>query len=365
MESVVMENLFGGIYKGIKVLITGHTGFKGSWIALWLEKMGAELYGISLEPPTQPNHYDLLSLNIQSFTQDINDYNKLNTIIKNISPEIIFHLAAQPLVRQSYSEPLYTLETNIIGTANILESVKNLPDLKAVVVITSDKCYENKEWVWGYRENESMGGKDPYSASKGCAELITSAYRNSFFAESNGALICTARAGNVIGGGDWASGRIISDIVEAVSNSSKVFLRYPNATRPWQYVLEPLSGYLTLGWKLLKGEKDKADAWNFGPNMENNVTVLELVKEAQKTWDKILFDFDKNNNLSEAGFLMLDSSKAIKLLDWHPVWGFSKTVSYTMQWYKEFYQNNKVISEKILTDYITSAKELRLVWCRI
>lgn len=362
MENMEIEKLFGKIYKNKKVLITGHTGFKGSWLAYWLQLMGADVYGIALEPTSKPNHFELLDLKINSYIQDINDFTGTDRIIQNIKPEIIFHLAAQPLVRLSYKEPLNTLSTNIIGTANILEAARKLDDLKALVIITSDKCYENKEWVWGYRENEAMGGKDPYSASKGCAEIITSAYNNSFFNNDSSALIATARAGNVIGGGDWAKDRIMTDIVESASNNKKVFLRFPQATRPWQYVLEPLSGYLTLGWYLLENKRNYTGAWNFGPNYENNVSVLELVKKSQKHWDRINFDFDRDNHPYEADFLMLDSSKAIKLLEWKPVWGFDKTVENTIKWYKNFYDNSEILSFEILKNYINEAKKLNVKW---
>lgn len=362
METLEINNLFGGIYKNRRVLITGHTGFKGSWLSYWLYLMGAKVFGISLEPPTRPNHYDLLDFKIDSYIQDINDLKETEKIIQKINPEVIFHLAAQPLVRLSYQEPLNTLTTNIIGTANILEAARQLTTLKAVVVITSDKCYENKEWVWGYREHEAMGGKDPYSASKGCSEIVTSAYRNSFFNQSGSALIASARAGNVIGGGDWAKDRILTDIVTSASKSESVFLRFPNATRPWQYVLEPLSGYLMLGWQLLEGRQSSAEAWNFGPNNEGNVTVMELVIEATKHWDKIKFEFDKVAHPHEAGFLMLDSSKAAKLIHWRPVWDFNTTVKHTINWYKAYYESGRLLTDEIIQAYITDAKQKHIQW---
>ncbi len=367
MEKLEITQLFGGIYKGKKVLVTGHTGFKGSWLTYWLKQMGAEVFGLALDPPTQPNHFDLLQMDMKSYIQDISDTVKVKEVLLEINPDIIFHLAAQPIVRLSYQDPVSTYMTNIMGTVNILDAARYLTNLKAVVIITSDKCYDNKEWIWGYRENEAMGGKDPYSSSKGCAELITNAYRNSFFngTTDNSVLIATARAGNVIGGGDWASDRILTDIVTTVSTSSSVFLRYPGATRPWQYVLEPLSGYLTLGWHLLMGGGIYAEAWNFGPNAENNVSVLELVKEAQKNWDKVIFDFDKGNHPHEAGFLMVDSTKAFKLLKWEPVWGFSKTVEKTINWYKNFYEKRTVITEEVLLSYILDASQKDIPWSRI
>jgi CDP-glucose 4,6-dehydratase len=370
MENLEINKLFGGIYQGKRVLVTGHTGFKGSWLALWLKKMGAEVYGLALDPPSQPNHFELLKLDIKSYIQNICDLSRVKVILEEINPEIIFHLAAQPIVRLSYQDPVHTYMTNVMGTVNILEASRKLLNLKAIIVITSDKCYDNKEWIWGYRENESLGGKDPYSSSKGCAELVTSAYRNSFYnvpinSTKKSVLIASARAGNVIGGGDWASDRILTDIVSAASDSSSVFLRYPGATRPWQYVLEPLSGYLTLGWNLLKGKIEFADAWNFGPGSGNNVTVLELVIEAKKSWNKISFDFDKGEHPHEAGFLMLDSTKAMKLLQWQAIWGFSKTVEKTILWYKCYIENQDVISESTLIEYIHDARIKDVPWSRI
>lgn len=362
MENMEISSLFGGKYKNRRVLVTGHTGFKGSWLSYWLSRLGAQVSGISLSPPTNPNHFELLNFEIESYIQDINNFPITNKIIQKINPEIIFHLAAQPLVRLSYKEPINTLTTNIIGSANILEAARQLTDIKAIVVITSDKCYENKEWIWGYRENEAMGGKDPYSASKGCAEIVTSAYRNSFFNHPGSPLIGSARAGNVIGGGDWAKDRILTDIVTSASKSEMVYLRFPNATRPWQYVLEPLSGYLTLGWQLLEGKQAFAEAWNFGPNNESNVTVMELVNEATKHWDNIIFDYDKGEHPHEAGFLMLDSSKAIKLLHWKPIWNFQVTVDKTISWYKSFYETGKVLTGEILQEYIADARKLNIPW---
>lgn len=365
MEKLGINKLFGGIYKNKKVLVTGHTGFKGSWLCLWLEKMGAEVFGLALDPPTTPNHYTLLNLNIKSYIQDICNLGKVTQILHEINPDIIFHLAAQPLVRLSYQDPVATYTTNIMGTVNILEASRELSNLKAVVIITSDKCYENKEWHWGYRENEAMGGKDPYSSSKGCSELVTSAYRNSFFINSNSALVASARAGNVIGGGDWASDRIVTDLVISASNFTSVYLRFPYATRPWQYVLEPLSGYLTLGWHLLNGEKEFSEGWNFGPGINNNVTVLELVNEVKKNWSNIKFEFDKGEHPHEAGFLMLDSTKSNKLLNWHPVWDFKKTVAKTIEWYKDYYELDKVSTTEILYEYISNAREKEILWSRV
>lgn len=367
MENLDLEKLFEGIYQGKKVLITGHTGFKGSWLIYWLYKMGAVVFGLALDPPTHPNHLGLLNFVHKSYIQDINDKDRVRIILNEINPEIIFHLAAQPLVRLSYEEPYQTYLTNVMGTVNILEASKSLNNLKAIIVVTSDKCYDNKEWLWGYRENEAMGGKDPYSSSKGCAELVTAAYRHSYFNPDNygkdhQVLIASARAGNVIGGGDWAADRILPDVVKATNETNEVVLRYPGATRPWQHVLEPLSGYLALGCQLLEGKKEFADGWNFGPNYGNNVTVLELVKEAQKNWDKIKYSIDRNQQPHEAGSLMLDSSKAIKLLKWEPVWSFAKTVEHTINWYKEFYEKSNVKTDSTLMNYIMDAQSGSVLW---
>ncbi len=362
-----INHLFGGTYRGRKVLITGHTGFKGSWLAYWLNRMGAEVHGIALEPDTNPAHFSLLDFPCHSSIVNINDKELLATRIKEINPEIIFHLAAQPLVRLSYEQPLETLMTNIMGTAHVLDATRNLESLQAIVVVTSDKCYDNKEWIWGYRENEAFGGKDPYSASKGCAEIVTASYRNSYFnpatwGQDHHVLMASARAGNVIGGGDWAMDRIVPDMVKAASAGEKVYLRYPGATRPWQHVLEPLSGYLCLGWQLLEGKKEFAEGWNFGPDQSNNVSVLELVKAANEVWNDIQFDFNREPQPHEAGFLMLDSSKAKKLLKWNPVWGFQETLSVTINWYKSYYTQNQVDTQNDLEHYIAGAIEKKILW---
>ena len=367
MENLEINKLFGGIYKGKKILVTGHTGFKGSWLIYWLQKMGANVFGLALEPSTNPNHLELLNFSYASYIQDINDIDNVKRILTQVDPEIIFHLAAQPLVRLSYEQPYQTYLTNVMGTVNLLEASRNLKNIKVIIVVTSDKCYENKEWIWGYRENDPMGGKDPYSSSKGCAELVTAAYRNSYYnplknGNENQVLLASARAGNVVGGGDWAADRIIPDIVRAAAKSNSVVLRYPGATRPWQHVLEPLSGYLTLCWELLKGKSDFAEAWNFGPNYENNITVLELVKKSQKCWPSIRFKVEKKGDVHEAGLLMLDSSKANKLLMWEPVWNLAKTIEFTINWYKEFYEKGTINTDNTLINYIKDAQSKSLLW---
>lgn len=362
MEGMELSHLFGGIYKGKKVLVTGHTGFKGSWLVLWLEAMGAKVYGISLEAETHPNHISLINFKGQSYIQDINDTAALREKIESIEPEIVFHLAAQALVRRSYDQPVETFLTNIIGTANVLDACKNLPSLRAIVVITTDKCYENREWLWPYRENDPLGGKDPYSASKACAEIVAASYRHSFYTSSSSVLLATARAGNVIGGGDWAQDRIIPDLVRAAESGKPLQLRYPQATRPWQHVLEPLSGYLMLGWKLLEGENDFATAWNFGPDASSNVAVIDLVKTSLDLWPSVKYEFLEQDQPHEANLLMLDSSKAGKLLQWRNVWSFGEVVKHTIQWYKNYYDSKKINSTEDLKDYVASARSQSLIW---
>ena len=318
--------MFNRIYHNTRVLITGHTGFKGSWLALWLSTMGANVTGYSLPPPTEPNHFDLLGLDINSIIGDIRDAEKLKRVFKEQQPEIVFHLAAQPIVRFSYKDPVETFSSNVMGTINVFEASRESGTVRAIVNVTSDKCYENREWPWGYREIDPLGGYDPYSASKGCAELITSCWRNSFFnlkdyGSTHHTLLASGRAGNVIGGGDWAADRLIPDMMRAVSQNGKVKIRNPHATRPWQHVLEPLSGYLLLGQRLLEGRKEFAEAWNFGPSDDGNATVEEIVGQVKKAWPKIDYEIQCDSDQPhEAGMLRLDCSKARAKLQWRPVW---------------------------------------------
>jgi CDP-glucose 4,6-dehydratase len=361
-----MINLFSGIFKDKTVLVTGHTGFKGSWLVYWLNEMGARVIGYSLAPPTAPNHFTLLSLDMVSIIGDIRDADKLNTIFEKYKPDLVFHLAAQPLVRQSYSDPLETYETNVIGTLKIFEACRK-HNVKAIINITSDKAYENQEWIWGYRENDPMGGFDPYSSSKGCAEILTSSYRNSFFnpeqfKKSHNTLLASCRAGNVIGGGDWAKDRLITDIMQSVSLDKKVKLRNPDATRPWQHVLEPLSGYLFLAQKLLQEKTSFAGSWNFGPS-HGGLTVEQVVKSIKKHWDRINYEIEKNKNQPhEANLLKLDCSKANTLLKWKDVWNSDTTFEKTVKWYKEYYENNNTLTSKDLNSYIDAAKNKKLAW---
>lgn len=363
-----INNLFNNIYKNKTVLVTGHTGFKGSWLIFWLKKMGANVIGYSLNIPTQPNHISLLEIDITSVQGDIRDENKLYEVFETYKPEIVFHLAAQSLVRASYENPIETYETNVIGTLKVFEACRK-NNVKAIINITSDKAYENKEWIWGYRENDPMGGYDPYSSSKGCADLLANSYRNSFFnlkeyKKTHNTLLASCRAGNVIGGGDWAKDRLITDIMISVSQNKKVSIRNPKATRPWQHVLEPLSGYLHIGQKLLEEKVEFAEAWNFGPSDEKSITVKEVVENVKKYWDKIDYEIHSDlNQLHEANLLKLDCSKAHTLLKWKDVWDSETTFMKTVKWYKSFYEKNEnILTSSDLENYILDAKAKKIEW---
>ncbi|WP_333804546.1 CDP-glucose 4,6-dehydratase [Sulfurospirillum sp.] len=369
MESLVMKHLFGGIYKDKTILVTGHTGFKGSWLVYWLKQMGANVIGYSLEAPTQPNHLALLDLDMISIAGDIRDLEKLEQTFATYKPDIVFHLAAQALVRPSYANPIETYETNVIGTLKVFEVCRK-HQVKAIVNITSDKAYENREWVWGYRENDPMGGYDPYSSSKGCADLLATSYRNSYFNSSeykhtHHTLLATCRAGNVIGGGDWAQDRLMTDIMVSVSQGKKVSIRNPKATRPWQHVLEPLSGYLHIGQKLLEEQVEFADAWNFGPSDEGSICVEEVVLHVKQHWDKIDYEINQTpNQLHEANLLKLDCSKAHIKLHWKDVWESEKTFEKTVKWYKAFYEKNELLTQYDLKNYVKDAQEKKIEWSK-
>lgn len=368
MENMGMKSLFGGIYNGKRVLVTGHTGFKGSWLSFWLSKMGANLSGYSLVPPTSPNHFDLIRPDMNSIVGDIRDFENLMTVFSRLKPDIVFHLAAQPIVRHSYINPQDTFSTNVVGTINVFEASRLTGSVKAVINITSDKCYENREWVWGYRETDPLGGYDPYSASKGCAEIITNCWRSSFFnlkdyGIKHKLLLASCRAGNVIGGGDWAVDRLIPDIARSVENEKKVLIRNPSAIRPWQHVLDPLSGYLMLGQRLLKGDINFAEAWNFGPFDGESTSVGRIVEIAKELWPKICYETGvATNHLHEAGSLRLDSSKSLAILKWLPVWDTKTAVKKTTQWYRAFYENRKARSNEDLDDYVLEAVNRKISW---
>lgn len=356
--------LFGDIYRGKRVLLTGHTGFKGSWLALWLHELGAEVIGISLSPITTPNHWDLLALPIDDRRLDIRNAQALMQAMKEVEPEIVFHLAAQPLVRRSYRDPLETWSTNVMGTANVMEACRKTPSVRAIVVITSDKCYENREWPWGYRENDRLGGHDPYSASKAGAELVAASYRNAFFSKEAAPLLATARAGNVVGGGDWSEDRLIPDLIRALENKQSLEIRAPQATRPWQHVLESLSGYLLLGQKLLIGDKTFADAWNFGPEPEGNCTVAEVLGKLSRYWQNLCWHVTEKPQPHEAKLLYLDSAKARSQLHWQPVWAIDVTLAKTAEWYRAWLESGQIISRQQLAHYVATAAQAGLEWAK-
>jgi len=326
-------------WKGKKVYLTGHTGFKGSWLSLWLQNMGALVKGYSLEANTKPALFTIANVaeEMESEIGDIRDLEQLTKSMVSFKPDILIHMAAQPLVRLSYKEPVDTYTTNVIGTVNVLEAARKCTNLKAIVSVTTDKCYENKERERGYRENEPMGGHDPYSSSKGCAELVTSAYRRSFFSSENTGSLASARAGNVIGGGDWAEDRLIPDILRAFEKSEPVIIRNPLSTRPWQHVLEPLSGYLVLAQELVLNGDEFAEGWNFGPKDEDCKPVSWILDQMVTSWgNNASWSIDKNNNPHEAGFLKLDCSKASNRLKWNPKWNLQETLEMIVNWHQNY-----------------------------
>ena len=350
-------------YKGKRVLVTGHTGFKGGWLVLWLKHLGAEVCGYALEPNTDPNLFTAakVSENIKSVIGDILDENTLNKTFEDFKPEIVFHLAAQPLVRLSYSEPIKTYETNVIGTLKVLEAARKMSSVKAFVNITTDKCYENKEVTRPYKEDDPFGGYDMYSSSKGCAEILSSSYRRSFLQDSGYAL-ATVRAGNVIGGGDWALDRLVPDCIRAIESNQIIEIRKPHATRPWQHVLEPLSGYLLLGHLLLTEGKKYAEGFNFGPDNKSILTVEEVAKQVIKSYGKGEIKVHKKDNLHEANLLTLDITKAREVLHWIPSLTVEQAIEKTVAWYKNFYEvkNMEDFSLSQIKEY-----EVNLLWNKI
>jgi len=359
------------IFKGKKVLITGHTGFKGSWLTLWLYSLGAKIIGISDNIPYKNSHFSLLNIKnkISHNLEDIRNYKKIEKIILKTKPDFIFHLAAQSLVQKSYNYTLDTWEVNLMGTVNMLEVLKKIKNNCTAIFVTSDKCYFNAEQAWGYRENDKLGGKDPYSGSKGSAELAIFSYFNSFFKNSKKIRIGIGRAGNVIGGGDWAEGRIVPDCMRSVIKNKNVILRNPNSTRPWQHVLEPLSGYLSLASNLSKSKKLNGEAFNFGPQLDQNFNVKELVIEMKKNWSNVKWKISATNKKKyEASLLKLNFDKALHYLDWKPVWNFNETSFFTSNWYKNFFQNKKKNIYKYslsqLNLFIKKAKEKKLKWAQ-
>jgi len=348
---------FDEIYYDRRILVTGHTGFKGSWLALWLQMLEADVVGISLDPQTSPNHWDLLDLDMADRRQDIRDADAVARIVKETRPEIVFHLAAQPLVRHSYEDPLTTWSTNVVGTANLLEACRETSSVRAIVIVTSDKCYENLEWVWGYRENDRLGGHDPYSASKAATELVAASYRKSFFHLPSGPLLATARAGNVIGGGDWSQDRLIPDLVRAWSGGKTMEIRSPNASRPWQHVLDSLYGYLLLGQRLLEGRAEFADAWNFGPDQTDSYTVQSVLEHIKPHWPRFDWRVVETSQPHEASSLQLDSTKARQRLCWNPMWGFKEALNYTAKWYLRYSEEGVVTSSEQLNSYTRTLEQ--------
>ncbi|MNS36118.1 CDP-glucose 4,6-dehydratase [compost metagenome] len=339
-------SLFNGAYRGKTVLVTGHTGFKGAWLTLWLERLGAKVVGYALKAPSEPSLFvDAKNANhLVHVEGDVRDRQRLAQVMRDHQPDIVFHLAAQSLVRASYEDPIETYETNVMGTVNVLEAVRNTSSVQACLVITSDKCYENQEWVYSYRENDPMGGYDPYSSSKGCAELVTSAYRRSFFhperMDEHQVALASVRAGNVIGGGDWALDRIVPDCMRALMANTPIVVRNPGAIRPWQHVLEPLSGYLWLGARMLGAPARYAEGWNFGPQGTSNVPVQRLVETILAKWGAgDWFNPESVPQPHEAHFLKLDITKATNILEWQPVYDFMQTLETTVAWYAEYHRN--------------------------
>ena len=325
-----------GFWQDRRVLVTGHTGFKGGWVSLWLHQLGAKVTGYALAPPSHPNLFEVARVGelVQSVQADIRDRARLSAVIGEFQPEIILHFAAQSLVRESYQTPVETFEVNVLGTANLLEAARSCRAVRAIVIVTSDKCYENREWLWPYRESESLGGHDPYSSSKACAELVTAAYRSSFFSDSGSALVATVRAGNVIGGGDWANDRLVPDIVRALLSGHAVTIRDPAAVRPWQHVLDPLHGYLTLAEHLWSGHTEFADAWNFGPTEDGMKPVSWIVEYALSAWGAATaWEHDGKPRPHEAMLLRLDSRKARARLAWQARVELSKALDWTVEWF--------------------------------
>ncbi|MDH5542731.1 MAG: CDP-glucose 4,6-dehydratase [Nitrospinota bacterium] len=362
--------MFSGLYRGKRVFVTGHTGFKGSWLTAWLLNLGADVGGFSIGVPTEPSNFKVLDLEkrITHFAGDIRDRKLLGDAIDSFKPEAIFHLAAQPIVRESFADPVTTFETNVMGTMNVLELLRTRPSIKAGIIITSDKCYKNLGWTWGYRENDTLGGGDPYSASKACAELIFHSYCESFL-KMGSTRVATTRAGNVIGGGDWAADRIVPDTVRAWSKKKSVTVRYPKATRPWQHVLEPLGGYLWLGVKLLEGQENvNCESFNFGPMASVNQPVAALLEEMKKYWSVAEWEIEKVDEYQEASLLKLSCDKALNALGWEASLSFAETVRMTCEWYQAYYEKGGKgiydLTMEQINNYVSIASDKGLEWTK-
>lgn len=368
LGNMTLQNDFDNVFNGKTVFVTGHTGFIGGWLILWLHSLGAKIIGYSLEPPTNPSLFETLGLEkeITHITGNVNDFSFLYKCISEHQPDMVFHLAAQPLVRLSYNKPIETFQTNIMGTANILESVRTIPSVKTCIVMTSDKCYENRGTSFGYKENDPMGGHDPYSASKGAAELVVSSYKRSFFDKNYGNKnpvgISTIRAGNVIGGGDWAEDRIVPDCIRSLTNRKSIPIRNPDSVRPWQFVLEPLFGILLLASKMSKNPSDYSQAWNFGPLTSNKkTTVRELVGQIIAEWGGGEWKIDDSNALHESNLLVLDSTKATDSLGWFPVYSINEAIHETISWYRAYFEGRKNMKELTLNQIQNYSKKVNLL----
>lgn len=366
LEGLALNHLFGGTYAGRRVLVTGHTGFKGSWLAMWLHALGADVGGLALDPDTTPSHWDLLGLHLEHDARiDLRDAIGVAAALAGFQPEVVFHLAAQPLVRQGYREPVATFGSNVIGLVHLLEAVRACPSVRVVVNATTDKVYEPNGPAAGYREGDPLGGHDPYSTSKACAELVSACYRRSYFHRDDGrghvVQLATARAGNVVGGGDWAQDRLVPDLVRAAIGGQSLRLRNPRATRPWQHVLEPLSGYLRIGQALLAGTAS-ADAWNLGPAADATLAVAEVVARLQRDWPQLRVEHDDGPHPHEAATLTLDCSKAARELGWHPVWDADTTLQRTARWYRAFPAESSLHSRDDLAAYVGDARRAGLGW---
>ena len=375
MESLeVKQCMFNNVFKNKKVIVTGDTGFKGGWLSVWLHHLGAKVTGIAKDIPTKPSFFEELKLaeKIDHHFADIRDPENIKKIFQEVQPDFVFHLAAQPIVSVSYQDPITTLQTNVLGTANILEALRTLENPCKAVMITSDKCYDNVEWIWGYRENDRLGGKDPYSASKGAAELVIKTYFHSYFKQPDSKIkLVSTRAGNVVGGGDWAVSRIVPDCIRAWSEQQKVKIRNPNSTRPWQHVLEPLSGYLRAAQVLAENpDTIHGEPFNFGPNSDQTFTVLEILQAVSKHWDfknsGEHFLIEPDTSFHEAGLLKLNCDKALYHLQWKPVLAFEEMARFTGEWYDTFYHKKTDMlfehTTKQIDDYVEKAKEKKLAW---
>lgn len=355
--------MFNGHYAGKRILVTGHTGFKGSWLALWLQHLGAEVTGLSLDPDTTPAHWNLLRIHdAVDHRVDIRDSAALHEKLAKAEPEIIFHLAAQPLVRRSYLEPVDTFSTNVMGLVNLLQAVRSTPSVRVLINATTDKVYAQKKTSSGYKESDPLGGHDPYSASKACAEIVTDSYRKSYF--TDGPRIATARAGNVIGGGDWSEDRLVPDIVKACLSGEPLRIRNPAATRPWQHVLEPLSGYLKLGQSLWHGENSSAHAWNFGPGNDADLSVDAFVTRVHASWPSFHVEADAGPHPHEAPLLSLDSNLARDTLGWAPVWNAATAIDRTVAWYRAWHEDGLLRSSNDLEAFVRDAQALGYSWAK-